>query len=69
MADNVKKLYRIKEGKILCGVCTGLAEYFTLDISVVRLLVVLASLVSGAGVIAYIIAALVVPEKPENTEA
>lgn len=61
-----KKLYRIKEGKKLCGVCGGLAEYFELDVTLVRLITVVACLCAGIGVIAYIAAALIVPEKPAD---
>ena len=60
-----KKLYRIMQGKMLCGVCTGFADYFSLDVSIVRLLVIVASLVSlGVGLFGYIAAALILPEKP-----
>lgn len=61
-----KKLYRVKEGKMLCGVCTGIAEYFDLDVSIVRLITIVAACTS-LGVIAYIAAAFVVPEKPADT--
>ena len=60
-----KKLYRIMEGKQLCGVCTGLARYFSLDITVVRLLTVLLALF-GPGIVAYIVCAFVIPEAPAN---
>lgn len=59
-----KKLYRIMEGKMLCGVCTGLADYFALDVSIIRLIFVVATLAGGAGIIAYIAAAFIIPEKP-----
>lgn len=59
-----KKLYRIREGKKLCGVCGGIAEYFDLDPTVVRLATALLCIFAGAGVAAYIIAAIIVPEKP-----
>ena len=60
-----KKLYRIMEGKQLCGVCTGLAAYFQLDVTVVRLLTVLLALF-GPGIVAYIVCAFVIPEAPAN---
>ena len=59
-----KKLYRINEGKMLCGVCTGLADYFSLDVSIVRLLFVFGALMGFAGVIAYFAAAFIIPENP-----
>ena len=60
-----KKLYRIMEGKQLCGVCTGLAKYFNLDITVVRLIAVLLGLF-GPGILGYIVCAFVIPEEPTN---
>ena len=62
-----KKLYRDMDNKMLCGVCAGVGEYFKMDVSTVRLLLVLFVILGGAGVLAYIIAALVIPEKPANT--
>ncbi len=55
----MKKLYKSKNDKKICGVCGGLAKYFEIDSTIVRLAVVLITLVWGAGLIAYIIAALV----------
>ena len=60
-----KKLYRVMQGKSLCGVCTGLAKYFKLDVTLVRLLWVLFAL-CGAGVLAYIVCALIIPEEPSQ---
>lgn len=59
-----KKLYRSDIDKKLCGVCGGIAEYFNIDSTIVRLLWVLATLFVGSGIIAYIIAALVMPNRP-----
>lgn len=58
-----KKLYRIREGKMLCGVCTGIAEYFSLDVSIVRIIAIVSAFAS-VGIIAYIAAAFIIPEKP-----
>jgi len=58
-----KKLYRSRTDKKLCGVCGGLGKYFDIDPTLVRLATVLISLF-GCGVIAYIVAALVIPEEP-----
>ena len=60
-----KKLYRSKTDKKICGVCGGLAEYLNVDSTVIRLLWVLATLFVGCGLLAYIVAALVVPENPQ----
>lgn len=60
-----KRLYKSNSEKKLAGVCGGLAEYFNIDPTVVRLLWVLATLFVGAGILAYIIAAFIMPSKPE----
>ena len=59
-----KKLYRSKTDKKLFGVCGGLAEYFGIDSTIIRLILVLAVVCAGVGVLAYFIAALVIPEQP-----
>ena len=61
-----KKLYRNNSNKMLCGVCSGIAEYFNIDATLVRLGVVFLSLAAGGGLIAYIIAAIIIPEKPQG---
>lgn len=61
-----KKLYRIKEGKKLAGVCGGIAEFFHLDPTIIRLIWVLAVLFAGAGILLYIACAFVIPEKPDD---
>lgn len=60
-----KKLYRSKTNKKIFGVCGGLAEYFDIDATIVRLVLVLAVLFAGVGVLAYLIAALVMPNQPD----
>lgn len=62
-----KKLYRINEGKQIAGVCGGIAEYLGIDPTVVRLIWALVAL-TGAGILAYFIAALVIPVKPLGIE-
>ncbi len=58
-----KRIYRIEDGKMIAGVCGGLAEYFSVDPTLVRLAWVLFCALGGSGVLAYIIAALVIPKK------
>ena len=62
----MKKLYKSKYDRKLCGVCGGIAEYFELDPTLVRLGLVLFCALGGSGIIAYIIAAIIIPEKPDN---
>lgn len=56
----MKKLKK-SNNKVLCGVCGGLAEYFGIDTTIVRLIVCVLSLIWGSGLLIYIIAALVMP--------
>lgn len=59
-----KRLYKSRN-KMLCGVCGGIAEYFDVDPTLIRLAIVFLSIAGvGSGLLAYIIAAIVVPEKP-----
>lgn len=60
-----KKLYRIEEGKKIAGVCGGIAEFVKIDPTIVRLGFALAGLWGGTGIIAYVIAALIIPTKSE----
>ncbi len=59
-----KRLYRSRTDSVIAGVCGGLGEYLGIDPSVVRLLWLVASLLGGTGVLAYIVLAVVIPEEP-----
>ena len=61
--QKVKRLYRSKKERILGGVCAGIGNYFDIDPVLVRLLWVIATLMFGAGILAYIIAWIIIPEK------
>lgn len=61
-----KKLYRSKTDKKLCGVCAGVAEYFNLDPTIVRVIWALLAFFYGTSILLYIIMALVVPEQPAS---
>lgn len=58
-----KKLYRSKNNRVISGVCGGIAEYFQIDPTLVRLLWILITLAGGAGIIGYIICLIVIPER------
>ena len=60
-----KKLYRNTANKVIAGVCAGLAEYLNIDPTIVRVIWALVGL-SGAGFLAYLVCALIIPEKPSN---
>jgi len=59
----MKKLYKSRTERKLCGVCGGLAEYFNMDPTLMRLLWVIFTLAGGAGLLCYIIAAIIMPEE------
>lgn len=58
-----KKLYKSRDNRIICGVCGGIGEFFGIDATLVRLLMVIFAAVS-VGVIFYIAAALIMPMEP-----
>jgi phage shock protein PspC (stress-responsive transcriptional regulator) len=60
-----RRLYRCRHDKRLAGVSSGLAEYFDLDVSLVRILWVLSIFFGGLGILLYIVMAIVVPMEPE----
>ena len=62
---SVKRMYRIEEGRILLGVCGGVAEYFAMDPNVVRVIWAALALFGPAALV-YLIAALVLPEKSKR---
>lgn len=59
-----KKLYKSDEDRKLCGVCGGLAEYIDIDSTLVRLVWVLLTFCAGLNIIVYIVAAIIMPNKP-----
>ena len=61
---NEKKLYKSSTDKKLAGVCGGIAEYSNIDSTLVRLGWVVFSLLGGSGLLAYIIAAIIMPDRP-----
>lgn len=61
-SDMKKKLYKSNTDKKLCGVCGGIAEYFDVDPTIIRLVWVIFTLAGGSGLIAYIIAAIIMPD-------
>jgi phage shock protein C len=59
-----KRLYRSRSERMIAGVCGGVADYFGIDPTLVRILALATFLVPGSGVIAYLIAWVIVPEEP-----
>jgi phage shock protein PspC (stress-responsive transcriptional regulator) len=62
-----RRLYKIESEKMISGVCAGIADYFDVDISIVRIVWALLGF-SGGGILLYIIAAVVLPDKNTLTE-
>lgn len=58
-----KRLYKSSTDKKVCGVCGGIANYFDVDPTVIRLIWVIFTLVGGSGLIVYIIAAIIMPDE------
>ena len=65
-----KKLYRSTSNKMIAGVCGGIAEYFNVDPTIIRLAYVILSVFTVAfpGIIVYIISSLIIPQDPGYTD-
>ena len=61
-----KKLYKSTSDRKLCGVCGGVAEYFNIDSTLVRLGLAAFTLLGGSGILIYIIAALIMEDDPQG---
>jgi phage shock protein C len=59
----MKKLYRSRKNRVVAGVCGGIGEYFDIDPTLVRLIWIILSLGYGAGIVAYLIAWIIMPER------
>ena len=58
-----KRLYKSRTNRVLCGVCGGIGEYLGVDATLVRLIWAIVAC-SGTGLLAYILAAVIIPENP-----
>ncbi len=63
-----QRINKSSKDKVLAGVCGGVAEYFNIDPVIVRLIWVLATLVYGAGLLIYIVAAIIMPQDTSEKE-
>lgn len=61
-----RQLYKSNRNKMLAGVCGGIAEYFDIDATIVRLVFGIVTLFWGTGIIVYILAAFIIPSAQEN---
>ncbi|MBC2082993.1 PspC domain-containing protein [Listeria welshimeri] len=64
----MKKLYKSSSQKMIAGVCGGIAEYFGIEVTIVRLVWLAASLFLGSGILLYIIAAIIIPKQTPESE-
>jgi phage shock protein C len=66
MAEEYRRLYRARDERMLAGVCGGLAKYFSIDPTIIRLIFVAASIAGvGGGIILYLLMMIIVPIEPE----
>ncbi len=65
--NGTKRLYRLREGRVIAGVCAGLAAYFGIDPNLTRLMFVFASFFGGLGILVYLGAWVVIPEEGETS--
>jgi phage shock protein C len=68
MSDEVKKLNRSTDDRWLAGVCGGLAKYFNVDPTLVRVIFVVLALIGLGGVIIYLILWVIIPPEPTEEE-
>ncbi|EAE6662791.1 PspC domain-containing protein [Listeria monocytogenes] len=64
----MKKLYKSSSQKMIAGVCGGIAEYFGIEVTIVRLVWVAATLFLGSGILLYILAAIIIPKATPESE-
>lgn len=62
----MKKIYRTKKDRMIAGVCSGLGEYFDIDPTIIRLLWLVSVFWFGGGVVAYLIAMVIIPNQRET---
>jgi phage shock protein C len=66
--DPNRKLYRSKTDRKLAGVCGGLAQYFNLDATLIRVLFVLLAVLGGSGLVLYLAMWIIVPNEPQSSQ-
>lgn len=62
-----KRLYKSRKNKMIDGVCGGIAEYFNIDPTIVRIIAVIIGCLKGAGLLIYILACIIIPVNPDET--
>jgi phage shock protein C len=64
--DPTRKLYRSRSDRKLAGVCGGLAEFFSLDPTLIRVLFVVLALAGGSGIVIYLVMWIMVPSQSQD---
>ena len=64
----MKRLYKSNKDIMIAGVCAGIAEYFNVDPTLIRLLWLIFGLTGGTGIFAYIVASIIIPRRPDDWE-
>ena len=64
MAQDIKRLYRSRDNRMLGGVAAGIGEYLEADPTLIRVLFALSFLLGGTGILVYLVMWLIIPEKP-----
>ena len=64
--SGAKRLLRVRQGRLVAGVCTGLASYFGVDVNLVRLAFGVLTVFYGLGILLYLIAWAIIPEEGED---
>jgi phage shock protein C len=67
MTDDVKKLYRTQEDRMIAGVCSGLAAYFKIDPIIIRVLFVVFAIIGGSSILIYLILWILIPDAPDGS--
>jgi phage shock protein C len=62
-SNGTKRLYRLRDGRVVAGVCAGLAAYFGIDPTLVRLAFAVVTVFGGIGILVYLVAWIVIPEE------
>lgn len=60
---DMRKLFKSNTNRVFCGVCGGIGDYFGIDATVIRLVWALFCFAGGSGVLAYVIAAIIIPSE------
>lgn len=68
MSEEINKLYRSWDNRIIAGVCGGLGEYFNVDPTLIRVLFVAFAIIFGGGILIYILLWLIIPVAPGGAE-